>query len=286
MCSSKFIKDSPTSSINNYIKTFSKDSTSTNDIFNPVQRQLGDTTDSIKRYLEKLLVGYPVLGGILYKDVVYDTPGQVLLLKHKLGRPYSGLNIVSLTAPRHYQLTCSKSTPQLILVGSSSAISWATTAQDDPFSSLTAPTNVVAPFNSICDITVTLYREYNFPIVGLLNNFDDFFVKNNTTAQTIATKSLFVRGTSADDVSDNETITILNQSIDKGSSYSVFFTNFSADQSITNTSNVTRLQIEENKSANPRIDSTSDAQMTKEDKAIFIPIVSDKACKFSCVVYA
>lgn len=282
----RFTKDLPTSIINNYRKSFSDSNDAVNGVFNPSQQRLGDTTDSIKRYLEKMLVTFPVLDGVLIKDYDYTTPKEVVYLRHNLGRPYKGIDIISLTSTPPFKLQAFKSTTQSVTAGTTATVTWSTNSTFDPFSSLSGSI-ITPPFYCYCDFTVTIHRSY--PGVGAVGApvYDEFWLRNITAGATLGSRKRIYRQTATTTLLDaNETLVCMDKVFDNTNTYDVQFQCNTFTQNIlSNNQNVTQLYIVENKSANPRIDTDSDISESGFDSNYFVPVISDKACKFTCVVW-
>lgn len=281
----RFTRDLPTSIINNYRKSFSDSNDTVNGVFNPSQQRLGDTTDSIKRYLEKILVTFPVLDGVLIQDYNYTTPKEVVYLRHNLGRPYKGMDIISLTAPPPFKLQAFKNAGQAVTAGTTVTVTWITNSTFDPFGSMSGSV-ITPPFYCYCDFTITIHRDYAFGAV-LAPTYDEFWLRNITAGATLGSRKRLYRQTATTSLlENNETLVCMDKTFDDTNTYDVRFECNAFNQNILyNTDNVTQLYIVENKSANPRIDTDSDISESGFDRSYFVPVISDKACKFTCVVW-
>lgn len=284
---SRFVKNSPTSVISTYKKQFSKDSDSTNSVFNPSQKELGDSSDSIKRYLEKQIKSFPVLDGVLFENVEYANPRETIFLKHNLGRPYRGIDIISVKAPQQYKFQGFKQTVQSVTVGTIASVTFSTTASFDPFSSFSSPV-LTAPFSFFGDFSITIHRQY--PGIGSVGSpvFDEFWLENTTlSGAVLGSKKRIYRSTATTSLLDsNETLVCLDKQFTNGQQYTVKFECNAFTQNImTNTDNVTMFYVRETATASPRINGVLDDSGSGFDRNYFVPIISDKGCVFSCVVY-
>lgn len=282
---SSFVKDKPTSIISNYRKVFSREQESLQDIFNPSQQRLGDSSDSIKRYLEKLLENFPPLGGYLIKEYHYDTPGEIALLSHELRRPYVGLDVISVKSPPPFRAYAFKNSNQAITSGTVASVDWNSSATSDPFSAISGSV-ITPPFNCICDISVQLERDYNGGAVSP-SVADYFYFRDSGSGSRIGPAQAITRQTATTTLLWNSaTLNSFSATLSSSSTYDVRYEAACFNLVLLNTATgVSSLQITENKTAMPRIsEEYSDSQPT-ELKSIKVPIVCDKACIFWAVVY-